>query len=128
LTDRITHTPRSIDRRRAGAAFREQHGQVRRQATRGPDRASQLRGPNQDGSKFLMPEADAADHFTAVLREAGGPKANRTLVIREALLRLADELQGKSSEEIFRYFLERYARRASQSSPSPNGVRSERDR
>jgi hypothetical protein len=73
-------------------------------------------------------EADAADHLTTVLREAGWPKANRSLVIREALLGLADELQGKSSEEIFRYFLERYARRASHSSPSPNGVRSERDR
>ncbi len=70
-----------------------------------------------------LKDANAAD--AEVFLEglaAGWPKANRSLVIREALLRLADELQGKSSEAIFRYFLERYARRASQSSPSPNGV------
>jgi hypothetical protein len=85
-------------------------------------------GQIQDGSKFLMPEADAADHFTAVLREAGWPKANRRSSSARRCSALADELQGKSSEEIFRYFLERYTRRASQSSPSPNGVRSERDR
>ena len=72
-------------------------------------------------------EADAADRITAVLQHSGWPKANRSLVIREALRRLADELAGKSSEEIFRYFVDCYARRAGQlpSSP-PNGKQPDR--
>lgn len=63
-------------------------------------------------------EANAADSITAILRRGAWPKANRSLVIREALLRLADELAGKSSEEIFRFFVDRYARRAGQLSSS----------
>jgi hypothetical protein len=35
-------------------------------------------------------------------------------VIREALLRLDEELSEKSPEDIFRYFVDRYARRAGQ--------------
>jgi hypothetical protein len=72
-------------------------------------------------------EADAADRITAALQHSGWPKANRSLVIREALLHFADELVGKSSEEIFRYFVDRYARRAGQlpSSP-PNGKQPDR--
>jgi hypothetical protein len=59
-------------------------------------------------------EANAADRITEILRQAGWPKANRSLVIREALVRLENELAGKSAEEIFRYFVDRYARRAGQ--------------
>ena len=59
-------------------------------------------------------ELTEADRITEVLRQGGWPKANRSLVIREALLRLEDELNGKSAEEIFRYFVDRYARRAGQ--------------
>ena len=59
-------------------------------------------------------EAIEADRITEVLRQGGWPKANRSLVIREALLRLEDELNGKSPEEVFRYFVDRYARRAGQ--------------
>ena len=73
-------------------------------------------------------QADAADRITAALQRSGWPKANRSLVIREALLRLADELSGKSSEEIFQYFVDLYARRAGQLRSSPtNGGRPERD-
>jgi hypothetical protein len=72
-------------------------------------------------------QADTADRITAALQHSGWPKANRSLVIREALLRLADELAAKSPEEIFRYFLDRYARRAGQLPSSPrNGGRPER--
>jgi hypothetical protein len=59
-------------------------------------------------------EATAADRITEALRRAGWPKANRSLVIREALLRLEEELSEKSPEDIFRYFVDRYARRAGQ--------------
>jgi hypothetical protein len=89
-------------------------------------------GPNAKGSKkaarryrviavsLYEEQADAADRITASLQHGGWPKANRSLVIREALLRLADELAGKSSEEVFRYFVDRYARRAGQLPPSPS--------
>ena len=59
-------------------------------------------------------EAQAADRITDILRRGGWPKANRSLVIREALLRLEHELADKSPEDIFRYFVDRYARRAGQ--------------
>jgi hypothetical protein len=96
-------------------------------------------GPSAKGSKrsarryrivavsLYEEQADTADRITAALQRSGWPKANRSLVIREALLRLADELGGKSPEEIFRYFLDRYARRAGQlPSPPTNGGRPER--
>ena len=54
------------------------------------------------------------DRITAILKQSGWPKANRSLVIREALVRLEEELHGKSPEDIFRYFVDRYARRAGQ--------------
>ena len=59
-------------------------------------------------------EAAEVERMTAILRRGGWPKANRSLVIREALLRLEDELSGKSAEDVFRYFMDRYARRAGQ--------------
>jgi hypothetical protein len=72
-------------------------------------------------------QAEAADRITAALQRSGWPKANRSLVIREALLGLAEELGGKSSEEIFQYFIDRYARRAGQRPSTPtNSGRPER--
>jgi hypothetical protein len=68
-----------------------------------------------------------ADHLTDVLKQGGWPKANRSLVIREALLRLEDELDGKSAEDIFRYFVDRYARRAGQLPSSGNNSRRKTD-
>lgn len=59
-------------------------------------------------------EAIEADRITEVLRTAGWPNANRSLVVREALCRLREDLAGKSPEEIFTFFLDRYARRAGQ--------------
>jgi hypothetical protein len=49
---------------------------------------------------------------TEALRRAGGPKANRSLVVREALLALHDDIAGKSDEEIFQVFLARHRDRA----------------
>jgi hypothetical protein len=57
-------------------------------------------------------EAAAADHVTAILRRGGWPKANRSLVMREALIRLEEELAGMSAEEVFHYFANRLAKRA----------------
>lgn len=52
-----------------------------------------------------------ADRIVEALRDEGWPYANRSLVIREALGALCDDLRGKSSEEIFRHFIERRGRR-----------------
>ena len=68
-------------------------------------------------------EADEADRLTEILKHAGWHKANRSLVIREALARLQEELKDRSSEDIFRYFIERHARRAAvpRRAPQPAG-------
>ena len=60
-------------------------------------------------------EADEADRLTEILKSAGWHKANRSLVIREALECLRTHLHDKSAEEVFRYFLERLASRATSS-------------
>lgn len=60
-------------------------------------------------------EAEAADRVTGILQCGGWPKANRSFVIREALIKLEEELAGKSPEEVFRYFTDRHARRAGSS-------------
>jgi hypothetical protein len=57
-------------------------------------------------------EADEADRVTAILKRSGWHKANRSQIIREAVARLGEELAGKSPEDIFRYFIDRFARRA----------------
>ena len=61
-------------------------------------------------------EAAAADRLTSILQRGGLPKANRSLVMREALIRLEEELAGMSAEEVFRYFANRLAKRAAASS------------
>jgi hypothetical protein len=57
-------------------------------------------------------EVAAADRVTDILRRGGWPKANRSLVMREALIRLEEELAGLSAEELFQYFASRQAKRA----------------
>jgi hypothetical protein len=72
------------------------------------------------GVSLYEHEADAADRVADVLQRAGWPKANRSLIVREALLLLEQELAGKDDEAVFRYFIERYARRlAPTRSPQP---------
>jgi len=57
------------------------------------------------------PEAEWIDRTTTSLRHAGNPKANRSLVVREAVLRLQEELHDKSPDQVVRDFTERQARR-----------------
>jgi hypothetical protein len=64
-------------------------------------------------------EAVMADRLADILRSGGWPKANRSLIIREALARLQEDLEGKTSEEIFRYFVDRQARRVQVKSHGP---------
>jgi hypothetical protein len=61
-------------------------------------------------------EAAETDRLTDVLRDAGWPKANRSLVIREALACLFEELAGKGPEDVFQYFLHRRAKGANKPS------------
>ena len=62
-------------------------------------------------------EAAEADRLAEILKGAGWPKASRSLIVREALLRLFEDVTGKESEDVFRYFLDRYAKRAAGGRP-----------
>ena len=50
-------------------------------------------------------ELEIADRLTRLLRTAGWPAANRSFVIREALLCLNDELRDASAEDVLNYFV-----------------------
>lgn len=57
-------------------------------------------------------EAAVADCLTDILRRGGWPKANRSLVVREALILLQEQLAGLATEDVYRYFANRQAKRA----------------
>ena len=69
-------------------------------------------------TSLLSTDVDEADRVADALREEGWPHANRSLVIREALARLSEDLHGKTAEEIFRYFIDRRGRRIARGSKS----------
>ena len=56
-----------------------------------------------------------ADRLATILRDEGWPRATRSLVVREALERLSEDLSDKSAEDIFKYFIERRGKRATKS-------------
>jgi len=71
-----------------------------------------MRRPYRTISTNLLPsEVAAADRIVDVLREEGWPYANRSLVVREAIERLSEELRHKTPEEVFQYFIKRRGRR-----------------
>ena len=78
---------------------------------------SKGRGYRVIGISLYDDEAAAADSLTAILQRGGWPKANRSLVMREALIRLEEELAGMSAEDVFHYFANRLAKRAAAQSP-----------
>lgn len=89
-----------------------------RQAVRSPEPA-RLRDapPAKPGYRVVAislytPEADWIDQLTRALQLAGNAKANRSLVVREAILRLQEELATKGPGEILMDFATRQARRA----------------
>jgi hypothetical protein len=63
---------------------------------------------------LYTPEAEWIDYITQVLQRAGNPKANRSLVVREAISRLQEELHDKSPEDALHYFIERQVRRSTE--------------
>jgi hypothetical protein len=58
---------------------------------------------------------DIADRLARTLQNEGWPRATRSLVVREALERLREELNGKTADDVFRFFVERRAKRAHRS-------------
>ena len=56
---------------------------------------------------FYTPEADWIDHTTQVLKRAGFPKANRSMVAQMAVILLQESLDGKSPDEVFDFFIKR---------------------
>ena len=63
---------------------------------------------------IYTPEADWIDQTTQALKQAGNQKANRSLVVREAILRLQESLEGKSAPDVLTNFTEHEARRSKQ--------------
>jgi|ERR1700733_14589262 hypothetical protein len=86
-----------------------------KQTTRRPearrllDATTQKQGYRVVGFSLYTPEAQFIDQVTQTLKRAGNPKANRSLVVREAILRLQQELQSKTPQEILQDFAERQA-------------------
>lgn len=56
-------------------------------------------------------QAESVDRATQDLLNAGYPRASRSLVIQAAIERLRQDLDGRSREEVLRYFVERHSRR-----------------
>jgi hypothetical protein len=54
-----------------------------------------------------------ADRIAKILNDEGWPRATRSLVIREALERLREDLAEKNPDEVFKYFIDRRGARAS---------------
>ena len=78
----------------------------------GDDRAGKKRNAWRVVAVSLYnPEADWIDRTTATLRQAGNAKANRSLVVREAILRLQEEVEHKSPQELIHDFTQRQAKR-----------------
>lgn len=77
-----------------------------------PDRLSDVRGQKKGyrvvPASLYTPEANWIDQIAEVLKRAGNPKANRSMVIREAIYRLQEELNDKSPDEVLQYFIERH--------------------
>jgi hypothetical protein len=59
-------------------------------------------------------EADWIDEVTRALQQAGNPKANRSLVVSEVILRLQESLKEKTPDIILKDFIDHRAKRAQQ--------------
>jgi len=59
-------------------------------------------------ASLYTPEANWVDQLTEILKSAGNPKANRSMVIREAIYSLQETLKEKTPDEVLHYFIERH--------------------
>lgn len=71
------------------------------------DTETQKKGYRVVPASLYTPEANWLDEIAEALKRAGSPKANRSLVIREAIYSLQNELAGKSPDEVLQFFTER---------------------
>jgi Arc/MetJ-type ribon-helix-helix transcriptional regulator len=90
---------------RAAATVRQPHPNRLREAER------RKPGYRVITVSLYTPEAEWIDHMTQMLQQAGNPKANRSLVIREAIARLQEDLQDKSPHEALQDFIARHVAR-----------------
>jgi hypothetical protein len=60
---------------------------------------------------LYTPEAEWIDRMAFNLQKAGNPKANRSLVVREAILRLQEQVELKDPSQTLKDFTERQAKR-----------------
>jgi hypothetical protein len=72
------------------------------------DDQNQKKGYRVVPASLYTPEANWLDQIADVLKRAGNPKANRSMVIREAIYRLQEELSDKSPDEVLQYFIDRH--------------------
>jgi len=70
---------------------------------------------------LYTPEADWIDEVALILQRAGNPKANRSLVVREAILRLQEDLRGKEASDVLRDFIDRHAKRGPRAGRGSSG-------
>ena len=61
---------------------------------------------------LYTPEADWLDRIAGDLQRAGNPKVNRSLVVREAILRLQEQVNSKDPMHVLKDFTERHAKRS----------------
>lgn len=72
------------------------------------DSKAEKKGYRVVPASLYTPEANWLDQIADALKRAGNPKANRSMVIREAIYRLQEELTDKSPEEVLQYFIDRH--------------------
>lgn len=59
-------------------------------------------------TSLYTPEANWIDEVAETLKRAGNPKANRSMVVREAISLLQEELGEKSPDEMLQFFINRH--------------------
>jgi hypothetical protein len=61
---------------------------------------------------LYTPEADWIDEISSQLKRAGNPKANRSMVMREAIALLKEVLGEKDPDEMLQFFIQRHRQNA----------------
>lgn len=57
---------------------------------------------------LYTPEANWIDEVTDRLKQSGNPKANRSMVVREAIRLLQESLGDRDSDEVLQFFVNRH--------------------
>lgn len=78
------------------------------------DTADHKQGYRMVTVSLYIPEADWIDQTSQLLKRIGNPKANRSLVVREAIHRLKQELADKTPEEVLHYFIAQHVKRTTE--------------